>query len=41
MFEKAGIDQGNLDAIAVKLSQFGVSLTQYQKTLQQKDIVKL
>lgn len=41
MFEKAGIDQGNLDAIAVKLSQFRVSLTQYQKTLQQKDIVKL
>jgi cell division FtsZ-interacting protein ZapD len=40
VFEKAGIDQDNLDALAVKLSQFGVSLTQYQKTLQQKDIIK-
>ena len=30
VFEKAGNDQGNLDAIAVKLSQFGATLTQYQ-----------
>ena len=40
VFEKADIDQSNLDAIAVKLTHFSVSLAQYQKMLQQEDIVK-
>lgn len=40
VFEKISVDKDKLEDLAAKLGQFGVSLTQYQRTLIQKDIIK-
>ncbi len=41
IFAKEPVDDGKLEELAEKLSPFGVTIPQYQRTLQQEEIVQI